>query len=246
MSAVDQDQEDLEREARIAEDRAAGRFPRDLHGAYNPERFKPRPLTINPLWHKQHGESVQAYEAFMAYLTQPMESRTLAQACEIVGKGRSCLSKWHRQWSWKLRVASYEEHFLLVRLDSIEADRDRMWREQQNVAESAIDAVTARLKDILGKVGADGKLGNEDLKPEALIRLLDTATKIQRIAVLGRAELASQVKEKGEALQAQWADELSSLFGQFINDLELTPDQQDRAQEVLARLFLDDDQEMAA
>lgn len=246
---TDAELEQFEREERIDADRAAGRFPKDLnHGGYNPERFKPRPLSnTKPLWHKQPGESVQAYEAFMSYLNQPMETRTLRVACEIVEKSRSCLMKWYRQWSWKLRVGAYEEHFLLVRLDSIEADRDRMWREQQTLAEKAIDVAGARLLHMLGEIDQEkGTLNGDVIKPDALVRLLDTATKIQRIAVLGRAELAENVKARSEELQQAWADELSTLFGQFMNDLELTPDQQDRAKETLARLFLDDEQEIAA
>lgn len=241
--------EEIEREERVESDRAAGRFPRDVnyYKGYNPLRFAPRPLNANrPLWHRQPTESVQAYEAFMAYLMQPLETRTLRTACETVEKSRSCLMKWYRQWQWKNRVASYEEHFLLMRLDSVEADRDRMWREQQQMAEQAMDAVTARLKDVLTQVTEAGTLSGEVIKMDALVRLMDTAAKIQRLSVMGRAELAEHVKSKNDALQQQWADELAMLFGTFINDLELTPEQQIKAKDIAARLFLDGDDQLAA
>lgn len=207
---------------------------------YNPERYKPRPLTAGkPPWMKQRGESVQAYSAFMIYLMMEPDKRSMAQTAKDVGKSVSLIHKWAGMWSWTMRVGQYEEHYLLIRLESVAADRDAMWLRQKVISETALNIVEASLWDIIKKIDpATGQLDIDVLKPEALTRLLDTATKIQRMAVLGRAQNADEVAQQNERLTERWGEELAETLNTFMDHMEFGPDQKAQAQKVLTEVIL--------
>lgn len=204
-----------------------------------PNRWAHRPLDgAKPAWLKQPQESHQAYEAFMTYLTLPPQERTISRAAEIVGKSFSLFQKWAQMWSWVYRVGAYEEHYLLLRLESYEADRDRMWLEQRMVAEEAVAVVRAALRDLIEQIDPETGRLSDKLKPEALARLLDTATKVQRMAVLGQAANAAEAAENAEKLADRWGDDLAQTLQQFMDEMELTPEQQAQAKHALEKVLI--------
>lgn len=208
---------------------------------YNPDRWKPRPLDGNKnLWYKQPNESVQAYEAFMTYLTIPAEDRTYQKAADILGKSHGLMTKWAQVWSWRLRVGAYEEHFLLLRLESVEADRDAMWREQKKLADMGMNILSAHFEDLIASINELGR--SQRVKPEALVRMLDVVTKIQRMAVLGRLEGAEEIQERNEKLAESYGDELAELMREVINATEMSEEQQEKLRTVLEHRLVGQEQ----
>jgi hypothetical protein len=208
-------------------------------------RYAPMPLDeTKALWLRQRRESVQAYAAFMAYLLLPIEDRTYARTCEQIGKSLTLVRQWGMRWQWRNRAAAYAEHHLLMKLESVEENRDRMWREQEFIAGTAIEILKKELEAILMELIGDPETGVPPkkgiIKADALNRLLDTATKIQRQAVLGRTKNAEKVAERHAKLNEQHGDELYDILSRFMNMLQLTPDQQDRGKLALTQLLLDD------
>jgi hypothetical protein len=191
-----------------------------------------RELTVNPLWHKQKGESTQAYEAFMAYMSLPTDDRTTRNAAKQVGKSQSLLTKWCFIWSWRLRAAAYEEHYLLLRLDSAAADRDTMYLQQKALAEEAQNLVMASIRHWASKI-EEGQLA--DLGQDAMVKLLAEASKLQRMAVLGRAESAEAVAAENERLADRWAKELAELMKAVIDECNLDDRQKAQFKVVMTR-----------
>jgi hypothetical protein len=202
------------------------------HSKRNDQRFAARELTVNPLWHKQKGESYQAYEAFMTYLMLPADERTYSSAAKAVKKSLSLMRKWGREWSWSIRAAAYEEHYLLLKLDSAAADRDVMYLQQKAMAEEAMNLVMASIRNLADQI-EDGRL--RELGQDAMVKLLTEAAKIQRMAVLGRAESAERAAEANEKLAERWAEELAELMRAVINECNLSDDQISQFREVMAR-----------
>lgn len=189
-----------------------------------------------PLWFRQPSESIEAYESFMVYLTLPMKERSVRKASEIVGKNQGTLNKWSMRWCWTMRVGAYEEHYLLLRLDDMEVARDEMFRDQNSIASTALDIVRIEFQRFLQML-QETESGTSGIKPDALTRLMDTAAKIQRLAVNGRLKAAEQMRDRSEKLSDEQSDELVLLIREVMNTVELTADQQAQMQEVLkARL----------
>lgn len=199
---------------------------------YVPGRFDARQLNgAKPLWHRQPKESIQAYEAFMTYLTLPGEERTMRNTAKQLGKSYGLMTKWSQQWQWGARVASYEEYYLLLRLDSFEADRDQMWRDQKALADMGMEIVGSHFQKLIQAIGADGTA--DVVKPDALVRLFDTVTKVQRMAILGRVQSAEQAAERNERLAEQYSDELVELIREVQGVVGLNKEQEEKLNEVL-------------
>lgn len=201
---------------------------------YKPERWNARPLDADKnLWFKQPNESIQAYEAFMTYLTLPSEDRTYQKVADILGKTRGLMTKWAQMWSWRIRVGAYEEHYLLLRLESVEADRDDMWRRQKGLADMGMNILESHFETLIASIDDLGK--TSAVKPEVLVRMMDVVTKVQRMAVLGRIQGAEEVQERNERLAEGYAEELAHLLKEVMNEIEPTPQQQEKLKLVLER-----------
>ncbi len=197
-----------------------------------------RPLDpkISP-WHRQPGESAIAYADFMTYLSLPQEERTYRRVAEIAGKSVPMIGIYGARWSWPLRAAAYEEHYMLLRLESIEAERDDMFLRHRALAQQGLAIVEAQFTTIQ-KILADAKENGEDIaamKPDALVRLFTEAVKADRQAVLGRADALADIEQTQEALAEKHAEELAALIRTVINDLDLTDEQKEQAQELLRK-----------
>lgn len=205
----------------------------------NGRKSRPKkPINMVQPWHRQRGESTQAYAGFMTYLTLPAEDRSLGKAAIQCGKSEGLFRRWSSQWSWGLRVAAYEEHYLLLRLDSLAADKDAMWRQQQDIGRTGVNIVEGMLaKMIMDFQGEDGTFKLEAMKPEAMIRFLAEATKLQRTATLGRIESAEQTAKDNEALTERHADELVRLINDVVNAMSLSEEQMKQAQKVIIELL---------
>lgn len=184
-------------------------------------------------WFRQPGESAQAYSAFMNFLMLSSDERTYPKCAEIVGKSASLMRQWGQQWKWRLRAAHYEEHYALLRLESLESKRDDMYVRHEALASQALAIVEAKFESFLAQIqeGAE-KL---EMKPDALQRLFDTAIKVHRMAIIGRMDSMAERAESEERLAEKFSQELADLMQAVVNDLHVD---ERRAQEVLAKHLL--------
>lgn len=180
----------------------------------------------------------------MVYLTLPADERTMARTGEVINKSHSVMQKWGQMWQWTSRVAAYEEHYLLLRLESVEAERDDMWVQQKALAQVALSIVSGHfesLVELIGKAQAENEHVNL-VKPDALVRLFAEATKVQRMAIIGRIQGAADIAEKNERLAEAYSEELVQLMREVEQEIGLTPEQETKMQEVLKRHLVGDEQ----
>jgi hypothetical protein len=171
----------------------------------------------------------------MSYLTLARDERTIKRAMEIVGKSKNLGDRWSRKWSWIVRAAAYEEHYMLLRLESVEARRDNMFVRQEGMAETALSIVEAHFNDLLEQIDEAQKAGQ--VKPDALVRLFDTAAKIHRMAVKGRLDAHESSTKAREALAEAYADEMALFLKDLFNELQLSPTQSRLAREKMTGFF---------
>lgn len=190
---------------------------------------------VKKAWFKQPGETAKAFEAFMVFLMLGKD-RTLGDTAKSLGKSYTAIARWSRQWHWAIRAGAYEEHYMLLRLESAEADRDAMYVKQRSMANSALDLVGAKMAAMLDAV-VEGKLDSDVLKSDAMVRLFDTASKIERMAVLGRISTQEKSAEEQERLEERYAEELASFTRELFNKIALTPEQEKKAKKAMAKLL---------
>lgn len=202
-------------------------------------RHSKRPISDQRSWHQQEGESHKEYASFMTFLTLPAEERTLAKCAERLNRSRALMERYSAKWSWILRVSRYEEHYLLLRLDSLAADRDSMWATQQALGTKAVAIAESAMETLIGEhTSPDGKIDLAVLKPEVMVRLLAEATKLQRLATLGRVESAEKIASDNDALTDRWSDELAAILSDFTNSLNLTEQQQEQARKSILEILM--------
>jgi hypothetical protein len=188
-------------------------------------------------WHRQKGEGWKAYEAFTTYLTLGPD-RTQAETARILGKSPQMMKIWAKQWHWTMRAAAYEEHYMLLRLESVEAERDDMYKRHRALANLGLSIVeghfSAMVDELHEALGKEEKLP-EQFRPDALVRLFDTAAKLDRMATQGRLEADSAKEAREEKLADVYSDELADVLGGIIEDLGLSPQQQKEARKVITK-----------
>jgi hypothetical protein len=185
-----------------------------------------------PAWHRQPNESVPAYEAFMLYLSSGKDF-TQTDTAKALGKSNTLIKRWARVWRWTDRQALYEEHFQLMRLESAEAQRDRMWARIDSLSDKALLIVDANFERFLGGFEEDGTpKEKEEMKADALVRLFTEAVKAQKMAVLARIQNRTESAEEQERIATKMADDMASVLREIMNDLGV-PDEQ--AKEILRK-----------
>lgn len=138
-------------------------------------------------WHRRDKESLQAFEAFTAYLTMGPE-RSLAKVASQLGKSNQLIERWSRRDGWQLRVGAYEEQFALKALDATEDERIELMREHATFASLLLRKARARLEVLADDVSRDAteqavgeKAGVYPTVDQAL-RAGDLAVKVGRLA----------------------------------------------------------------
>lgn len=198
-------------------------------------------------WYKQPRETARAYEAFTTFLMLG-PTRNLGDTAAALKKSYPMMARWSKQWHWFMRAGAYEEHYMLLRLESAEAERDTMYIKQREIASSALRIVEAKLNGIarMIKMDEEAVLIEDKIRMEALVRLMDTAGKMERMAVEGRIVAHERSAEEQEKLEERYAEELATFTKDFMNKLSLSPEQEDEAKKALADLLVADKKSVTA
>lgn len=130
-------------------------------------------------WEKQPSESDPAFAAFVAYRDLGL-LRSTAKAAKAIGKSKRLIDGWSSKNSWRIRVSAWDAE--VDRIDRLELlDQRRQMRERHVTLAIDLQEKVIAVLDQLGD--------NEDLAvkyfadPNALIRVVDVATKLERAAL---------------------------------------------------------------
>lgn len=212
--------------------------PDDLPDEYE-RNDRPRDLNgSKPLWHRQPAETTQAYEAFMAYLMSGKD-RTHRTAANAVGKSVPLMERWSKQWSWRLRVASYEETYLLTQLDSWEAKREAMFDRFEDLADSALNVAEQRLGMLFDETVSETERIEmfRTLRPDHVGKLMETAARLKRQAVVERMQLSEAEAARKEQLSQEFADEMHGLLNRFVERLHLPAEYEEEARTAMLEVL---------
>lgn len=149
-----------------------------------------RPYTAPPgtePWERMTGEPPAAWAAFQTYRDLG-QGRTIRKAAEVLGKSPAHLSEYSARFSWPDRAAAWDNELdRLTRADNVKAIR-RMRQRHADLGEEALAKAAAALN----------KIPDEDLKPSDIARLMDVASRLERIA---RGDVGDVIEEReGEAV----------------------------------------------
>lgn len=148
------------------------------------------PATPLP-WERQERETPKAFEAFCVYRDMGTD-RSASKVANIVGKSFSLMQQWSQKNGWVDRAAAWDD------------EQDRIKREaEQKAAVEAIKEMRKRHTKVAVKMinKADAALDEilaGEIKPADIPRIVDIATKLERIS---RGDVETVIEERqGESI----------------------------------------------
>lgn len=133
-------------------------------------------------WERQEGESSPAFDAFVAYRDMP-KPRSIRAVGRQLGKSHTLMSRWSSNHSWVDRVAAWDdEQDRAIREQQIE-DIKKMRKRHAELAHAMLIKAASALK----------KIPPEEIKPQDVSRMVETASKLERIS---RGDVETVVEER--------------------------------------------------
>ncbi|MBM9505277.1 hypothetical protein [Actinacidiphila acididurans] len=169
-------------------------------------------------WERHDGESPQAFEAFAAYRDLG-PARSVTKVARELGKSRTLLSRWSRQYAWVIRAGAYDR------------EQDRLFLAEQHQARRDIARRHAKLAQaFLGKaVVRLQNLDPRELTPGELLRYFQVAAEIERRAV-GEEPTTADAADGAESadVEALTDEERRSRMEMLRRELERRLSEDDR------------------
>ena len=137
-------------------------------------------------WDRRKDETTKAYEAFSIYRDMGRE-RSIVKVSEVLNKSGSLISRWSGQHAWVSRAAEWDDE-----QDRIE--RERAQKEQakaiRDMRKRHADIATAML---IKAAKALQRIPDDEIKAVDVSRMVDTASKLERIS---RGDVGEVVEER--------------------------------------------------
>lgn len=147
--------------------------------AKNKDDIAPEP------WERQQGESAKAFEAFCIYRDMGYE-RAQRKVAKELGKSNALISRWSSKYEWTKRCAAWDT----------EQDRLNRIQQQKDIAKMRKTHAAIASSMLVKAAQALQKMQPEDIKPQDVARMVDIASKLERIS---RGDVGEVVEErKGE------------------------------------------------
>ena len=121
-------------------------------------------------WERQDGETEKAFSAFKAYLE--MEDRNICQLAKRLSKSRLLVDKWKQKYNWQERCIAWDKSLQEIEYKTAVRERKKMAKRHIAIAMS----MQAKAVEALKKIDVSKLNANE------IIRLFDTAVKIERLS----------------------------------------------------------------
>lgn len=138
-------------------------------------------------WERQPGESAKAYEAFSEYRDMGT-SRSLAKVGQKLGKSKTMMDKWSKKHSWVNRAEQWDlEEDRLIRT-ALTKDIGAMRKRHADVARAMLLKAARALQ----------KIPDDEIKASDISRMVDVASKLERIS---KGDVGEVVEERqGESV----------------------------------------------
>lgn len=144
-------------------------------------------------WEKQEGESAKAFEAFVIY-RDLAEDRSQVKVAEALGKNITLMARWSSRWKWVERVDAWDrEQDRLLRIQMNRERRAMVRRHAQQF--KAVQTAAVKFMEVTFGKGFE-HVTNETMTVTELIRILDIASKGERIA-MGEPETITEHQHTG-------------------------------------------------
>lgn len=131
----------------------------------NQPRTRPVELT-DPLWERQHGETRQAFEAFVIYRDIPTEyalqkpdnrrlispTRSYDVVAKRLGKSNTLIERWGRRWHWVYRVAAFDREIEREQARQSKETRVKALARQRTIAISMQTVAGHRVSALLASI----------------------------------------------------------------------------------------------
>lgn len=137
-------------------------------------------------WERRERETTKAYEAFCIYRDMGRE-RSLSKVAEKLQKSETLMGRWSRENGWVERAAKWDD------------EQDRIERETaQREQVKAIKEMRKRHADLgnamlIKAARALQKIPDDEIKPGDISRMVDVASKLERIS---RGDVGEVVEER--------------------------------------------------
>lgn len=135
-------------------------------------------------WERQEDETPKQFEAFRTYRDLGDE-RSLKKVSDMLKKSVQLLGRWSSMNNWKERCAQWDnEQDRIARQEQLK-DIKKMRKRHADVASAMIATAVKGLKQIQEHM--------EDIKPQDVARLVDVASKLERIS---RGDVGDVVEQR--------------------------------------------------
>lgn len=121
-------------------------------------------------WERQDGETEKAFSAFKAYLE--MEDRNVTSLAKRLSKTRQLLVGWKQKYNWQERCIAWDKSLQEIEYKTAVKERKKMAKRHIAIAMSMQAKAVEALK----------KIDVSKLNAGEIIRLFDTAVKIERLS----------------------------------------------------------------
>ena len=121
-------------------------------------------------WQRQEKETEKAFLAFKAYLE--MRERNVSKLAKILSKSRQLLVSWKKKYNWDKRCIAWDKSLQDIEYATAVEERKKMAKRHIAIAMSMQAKAVEALK----------KIDVSKLNASEIIRLFDTAVKIERLS----------------------------------------------------------------
>ena len=143
-------------------------------------------------WERQDGETPKQFEAFARYRDLG-EERSLSKVAQQLSKSKQLLSRWSSANSWVDRCAAWDREQDRIARQKQLRDIKNMRKRHQGMANAMIQTAAKGLKHIMDNP--------EDMKPNDIARLVEVASKLERISMGDVGDVIEQ-RDGGESISA--------------------------------------------
>ena len=137
------------------------------------------------LWERQEGETSKQYEAFCIYRDMGID-RSIRRVAEELSKSNTLIGRWSRENDWVKRVEAYD----------IEQERIARIQQQKDIAKMRKNHASIASTMLITAAKALKSMKAEDIKPSDISRMVEVASKLERIS---RGDVGEVVEERPSA-----------------------------------------------
>lgn len=145
-------------------------------------------------WERQPDETDKAFEAFCLYRDLGPE-RSQPKVVELYGKSKHTVEKWSIKFNWKQRTEAWDNEQDRIAREAAQREKIQEIAEMRSRHEKLSMLMLDKVEEALGQ------MNSADLKPADLSRMVEVASKLER---LSRGDVGEVIESRdgGEAISA--------------------------------------------